>query len=217
MENTFPERGNVLMFCHHQNSFLVVQGAHASSSCDPPRPRAFSEPPFEGRAETLHDVYAASLALRAEGRDFRKSLGSVGHPEFCRRACVYQKFQSCSHGARCQFCHEPHQNDVKFQKRQRNSLREMSEQNLLTFLLPHLEARALHAPGSSFIMSLIRGQMASLPPPDRRLPPQWRLNEISEILCRLSFRRLVELCPCSREPIFQKAMAMVRLCQVEDT
>ena len=122
------------MFCHHQNSFLVVQGAHASSSCDPPRPRASSEPPFEGRAETLHDVYAASLALRAEGRDFRKSLGSVGHPEFCRRACVYQKFQSCSLGARCQFCHEPHQNDVKFQKRQRNSLREMSEQNLLNFL-----------------------------------------------------------------------------------
>ena len=48
------------------------------------------------------------------------------------------------------------------------------------------------------------------------LPPQWRLNESSEILCRLTFRRLVELCPCSREPIFQKAMAMVRLCQVED-
>ena len=105
--------GNVLMFCHHQNSFLVVQGAHASSSCEAPRPRASSEPPVEGRAETLHDVYAASLALRAEGRDFRKSLGSVGHPEFCRKACVYQKFQSCSHGARCQFCHEPHHNECE--------------------------------------------------------------------------------------------------------
>ena len=49
-----------------------------------------------------------------------------------------------------------------------------------------------------------------------RLPPQWKLDEISEILCRLSFRRLVELCPCSREPIFQKAMGIARLCQVED-
>ena len=50
-----------------------------------------------------------------------------------------------------------------------------------------------------------------------RLPPQWKLNEVRNILCRLSFRRLVELCPCSREPIFQKAIAMVRLCQVDDT
>ena len=126
--------GKVLMLCHHQNTFLVVQGAHASSSCEVPRPRASSEPPVKGRAETLHDVYAESLPLRAEQPDFRKSLGSVGHPEFCRKACVYQKFQSCLHGARCQFCHEPHRNDVKFQKRQRDSLREMSEQNLLSFL-----------------------------------------------------------------------------------
>ena len=121
------------MRCHHQKSFLVFQGVPASS-CEAPPPRASSEPPVEGRAETLHDVYAASLGLRAEGSDFRKSLGSVGHPEFCRKACVYQKFQRCSLGARCQFCHEPHRNDAKFQKRQRDSLREMSEQNLLNFL-----------------------------------------------------------------------------------
>ena len=192
------------MRCHHQKSFLVFQGVPASSSGEAPPPRASSEPPVEGRAETLHDVYAASLGLRAEGSDFRKSLGSVGHPEFCRKACVYQKFQRCSLGARCQFCHEPHRNDAKFQKRQRDSLREMSEQNLLHFLLPYLEARAPYAPGSSFILSLIRGEMASLPPPDGCLPPQWKLNEIRDICGRLSFRRLVELCPCSREPIFRK-------------
>eukprot|EP00434_Breviolum_minutum_P028797 symbB.v1.2.025470.t1/scaffold2474.1/size78372/2 len=120
-------------------------------------------------AETLHDIYAASLALRAEDTNFRKSLGSVGHPEFCRKACIHHKFQGCSHGASCQFCHEPHCNDVKFQKRQRDSLREMSEQNLLHFLLPYLEARAPYAPGSSFILSLIRGEMSSLPPPDGAL------------------------------------------------
>ena len=210
------------MLCCHKNTFLVVQGAHgfssrsATSSCDVPRPRASSEPPVKGAAETLHDIYAASLALRAEDANFRKSLGSVGHPEFCRKACIHHKFQGCSHGASCQFCHEPHCNDVKFQKRQRDSLREMSEQNLLHFLLPYLEARAPYAPGSSFILSLIRGEMASLPPPDGCLPPQWKLNEIRDICGRLSFRRLVELCPCSREPIFRKAIGMVRLCQVED-
>ena len=133
------------MLCCHKNTFLVVQGAHgfssrsARSSCDAPRPRASSEPPVKGAAETLHDIYAASLALRAEDTNFRRSLGSVGHPEFCRKACIHHKFQGCSHGASCQFCHEPHCNDVKFQKRQRDSLREMSEQNLLHFLFLGVE------------------------------------------------------------------------------
>ena len=132
------------MLCHHHNTFLVVQGA-ASSSCEAPRPRASSEPPVEGRAETLYDIYAACLALRAEKMDFRKSLGSVGHPEFCRKACIYHQFQNCSHGAFCQFCHEPHDNDVKFQKRQRDSLREMSEQNLLNFVFLGVETSRITA------------------------------------------------------------------------
>lgn len=45
--------------------------------------------PFEPQEETL-------MAL---------SKGSIGHPEFCARPCIYISRESCANGAECRFCH----------------------------------------------------------------------------------------------------------------
>eukprot|EP00913_Durusdinium_trenchii_P021016 g19749.t1 len=48
------------------------------------------------------------------------SLGSWGHPELCRRPCVFWvKQQSCAAGANCNFCHLEHQKLVCLDKKQR--------------------------------------------------------------------------------------------------
>ena len=46
--------------------------------------------------------------------------GSLGHPEVCRRQCIYFLQGHCSNGDACTYCHLPHtQRAPKLDKRQR--------------------------------------------------------------------------------------------------
>ncbi|CAJ1402552.1 unnamed protein product [Effrenium voratum] len=72
-----------------------------------------------------------------------ESIGSLGHPDLCRSACVFVIASTCYNGANCPYCHLPHdEKRAKLDKRQRGWLRELSEAQLLPILLQHLRARA---------------------------------------------------------------------------
>ena len=64
------------------------------------------------------------------------SRGSVGHPEFCRRACVYfRKNALCAHGRACDYCHLHHsQGTMKLERPERQALSMMSDGQLLVSL-----------------------------------------------------------------------------------
>ena len=72
------------------------------------------------------------------------SEGSVGHPEVCRRPCVYFNRGFCQNGATCTFCHYPHSNrGPKLDKNQRSTLDEITKAQLLTLVLHFLRERAV--------------------------------------------------------------------------
>eukprot|EP00438_Fugacium_kawagutii_P015268 Skav216365 [mRNA] locus=scaffold1517:89477:91302:+ [translate_table: standard] len=62
--------------------------------------------------------------------------GSLGHPEVCRRQCIYFLQGHCSNGDDCTYCHLPHpQKAPKLDKRQRNIMQALSHQDLLALTL----------------------------------------------------------------------------------
>ena len=71
------------------------------------------------------------------------SEGSVGHPEVCRRPCVYFNRGFCQSGAACTYCHCQHADrDPKPDKKQRTTLDEIAQAQLLTLVLHFLRQRA---------------------------------------------------------------------------
>ncbi|CAK9083622.1 Putative tRNA/rRNA methyltransferase Rv0881, partial [Durusdinium trenchii] len=53
--------------------------------------------------------------------------GSVGHPELCRRPCIYFMAGNCENGDSCTYCHQPHyEKTVKLDKKQRSFMQSLS-------------------------------------------------------------------------------------------
>ena len=72
------------------------------------------------------------------------SEGGVGHPEVCRRPCVYFNRGFCQSGATCTYCHYPHPDrEPKLDKKQRSTLDEITKAQLLTLVLHFLRERAV--------------------------------------------------------------------------
>ena len=63
------------------------------------------------------------------------SEGSVGHPEMCRRPCVYFNRGLCQSGAACTYCHGHHSDrGPKPDKKQRTTLDEITQAQLLSLV-----------------------------------------------------------------------------------
>ena len=64
------------------------------------------------------------------------SQGSLGHPEVCRRPCVYFIAGYCEHGQACAYCHMEHTEKMpKLDKRQRGIMQRLSRAQLLELVL----------------------------------------------------------------------------------
>ena len=67
------------------------------------------------------------------------SRGSLGHPDVCRRPCVYFKSGSCEHGSSCGFCHMEHTLRLpKLDKKQRELIRSFNKTEVLSIMLRYL-------------------------------------------------------------------------------
>ena len=72
------------------------------------------------------------------------SAGSLAHPQLCRRPCIHLlKAGSCGAGLACYYCHEGHDNEriAMPDKRQRQLLRTMREEDIRTLLRPYILCR----------------------------------------------------------------------------
>lgn len=161
--------------------------------------------------------YVSTLPGRAFALSFltssAASKGSFGHPEFCRRPCLFMKLPGgCPKGAECDYCHLPHVQSVKLDKRQREILHAMSERELLNLMLPELWAHAKSNVSAQEVLVLVEQHLASLPDTKgtNRIP-SWKLNQLRCLLRRMSFRRLMLLCPCRKEKKIQAALEALKM------
>ncbi|CAE7256599.1 unnamed protein product [Symbiodinium natans] len=68
--------------------------------------------------------------------------GSRGHPELCRRPCVFVGHGSCQAGLDCRFCHFTHDRGFRPSKRLRNKMRGLNVPSILLLLRNGLQMKA---------------------------------------------------------------------------
>lgn len=71
------------------------------------------------------------------------SCGSLGHPEACRRPCIYFLQGNCENGDACVYCHLPHpEKTPKLDKRQRTIVQGLERPELLALIFTFCKAKA---------------------------------------------------------------------------
>lgn len=139
------------------------------------------------------------------------SVGSLGHPNMCRRPCVYVSTHraNCPKGSNCTYCHLRHpQRRTTFDKRQREFLRNLSDAEMLSVLLPFLKSKAMKMPQSAWkVVRLLEEklQLAGGPQAPDTLP-----NLVS-VLEHMNFSWLVTLAPCKDDEDLVLAMDELRM------
>lgn len=198
-------------FCTYQDTFLTVKerrNGPRSKSAEMVRKSEQSLKPYvenlEHRADMLCFLQVPLPPVETPPPEMPETLrvpsvppalplvsqGSVGHPEFCRKPCVYVTHGDCSQGAECSFCHMPHQT-TKLSKSLRDTLRQLGEAELLALILPHLRAKRIPE-ADQFLASMER--RLTLLPQGTALPHS-KLLRFNQCLRNFSFRRLALLSP----------------------
>jgi hypothetical protein len=63
--------------------------------------------------------------------------GSIGHPEYCPRACLFYPLGKCTNGNQCGFCHLPHlKRPAHLDKRHREMLKLMTFNECSSIVVP---------------------------------------------------------------------------------
>ena len=74
------------------------------------------------------------------------SQGSLGHPEVCRRPCIYFIAGHCENGNACAYCHMEHtEKTPKLDKRQRTIIQALTRPQLLGLVLHFCRSKAEQA------------------------------------------------------------------------
>ncbi|CAE7030012.1 dus [Symbiodinium natans] len=121
-------------------------------------------------------------------------IGSHGHPEACSRPCVHiQKFGGCPAGDACRYCHLPHtgKKSRKPDKRAREELSYMTDQELLTMCLPYIRKKAaqLDLPAAHLVVELLEAELASLAP----LTHLRSRRDLKQVMSGMSFLHVVTI------------------------
>ncbi|CAJ1387239.1 unnamed protein product, partial [Effrenium voratum] len=165
----------------YRNSFIEVEEV-----CGPHSPlRAKSAPPCESRglvmatevaqqdADVRTYLHALARNLQADEGQTEEvdlqgmpSLGSIGHPEVCRRPCIYFSAGHCELGEACNYCHVAHTDKApKLDKRQRLLLQAMDSQQMMALIFPFCSSRVEQAglQHTEEVLGLLQEQATALP------------------------------------------------------
>jgi hypothetical protein len=91
----------------------------------------------------IQDQKSDSVDQIDASEEMPANAGSLGHPDFCARPCLYFAMGKCANGTSCEFCHLDHdRKDVHLDKRNRLSLGRLSFTERASFILPIIASRA---------------------------------------------------------------------------
>eukprot|EP00933_Yihiella_yeosuensis_P076644 TRINITY_DN8650_c0_g1_i5.p1 TRINITY_DN8650_c0_g1~~TRINITY_DN8650_c0_g1_i5.p1 ORF type:complete len:296 (-),score=53.20 TRINITY_DN8650_c0_g1_i5:75-962(-) len=82
---------------------------------------------------TLASPNSFSGSPSLSGQPVACNPGSAGHPELCRRPCMFAATGNCGSGANCNFCHMVHKHQ-NLDKRLRNQLRSLNDVERVSLL-----------------------------------------------------------------------------------
>eukprot|EP00930_Biecheleria_cincta_P083441 TRINITY_DN7300_c0_g1_i3.p1 TRINITY_DN7300_c0_g1~~TRINITY_DN7300_c0_g1_i3.p1 ORF type:complete len:326 (+),score=33.51 TRINITY_DN7300_c0_g1_i3:51-980(+) len=93
--------------------------------------------------DTVRTASSASRVTAELAPPLLVSKGSIGHPEFCKRPCIYMMQGVCNNGKECGFCHHAkHASRAHLDKHTRSLIRSMSFEDLLTLVSQLILERA---------------------------------------------------------------------------
>ncbi|CAE8611254.1 unnamed protein product [Polarella glacialis] len=115
--------------------WAIPKAESSSSASLPPSPEQSVQPSPEQMA-------SQDLMTEGDNNLMTPSVGSHGHPEFCRRPCRFVAAGWCNNYTSCGYCHCEHEQSVKhLDRRNRERLHSMAALDRLELLLPLLEQR----------------------------------------------------------------------------
>lgn len=143
---------------------------------------------------------SATIDSRMASRRVRRTTtsttnpGSWGHPEACRKPCLYFSQGICHSGVNCGFCHMPHFVVTSgLDKRQRELISEMPHQEVVALVYPHLRARAESSQFPEECHKVLSVVCLELPARIRVFLHQDVLDRLNRVLDHLSFSSLISL------------------------
>jgi len=98
--------------------------------------------------------------------------GSAGHPEICRKPCMFAAKGNCESGMNCSFCHMDHRSQ-NLDKRHREQLRKMREEYRVTLFSEVFEERAIatgYITEVAEVVEILNEWKASFPKPQSNPP-----------------------------------------------
>lgn len=121
------------------------------------------------------------------------NIGSAGHPELCRRPCIFFGDGRCNQGESCNFCHSNHVERIQnLDKRNRQVLRSLPQADRLALVFPLLQERAKAAGIIDHVSEIL--QIADLW--QRSLSPatcRQGLGKVQRSMSRMPFSTLLAL------------------------
>ena len=100
--------------------------------------------------------------------DFPDELipGSAGHPELCRRPCIFLATGRCAAGIGCKYCHEPHGQAIKLRKSIRIALQKLDAAQRLQIVHSTLARKRpsfpAHLPPLDHLLGIVEEELARL-------------------------------------------------------
>ena len=153
---------------------------------------------LEEPASTMEPEESSEEILSEDGSTASKKCnpGSAGHPELCRRPCIYFALGQCMNLADCNFCHLPHNNrSATLDKNQRQLIKEMSRHEFLSMLLRCLHSKAAEGRfelDAQDVLQLFKAQLTQLKPTPSKVSKAKVMN-LEKALTRMTFFSVASL------------------------
>mmetsp|Transcript_68780 Transcript_68780/g.108414 ORF Transcript_68780/g.108414 Transcript_68780/m.108414 type:complete len:298 (+) Transcript_68780:60-953(+) len=122
------------------------------------------------------------------------SCGSLGHPEVCRRPCIYFMQGNCENGDACVYCHLPHpEKTPKLDKRQRTIVQGLERRELLALIFSFCKAKAetlgFSSEAEEILQLLEEESMGAKPLSD--FISERDIRNLQKTLARMNFSNLI--------------------------
>lgn len=118
--------------------------------------------------------------------------GSIGHPEYCPRACLFYPQGKCTNGSQCGFCHLPHpKRPAHLDKRHREIVKSMTFSECAALVVPIMMSKVVTTNMGTEMMGLLEALLRVWPVGGSEVAKNLRALERS--LWFLPFRTLAAM------------------------
>ncbi|CAE6933141.1 unnamed protein product [Symbiodinium sp. CCMP2592] len=139
-----------------------------------------------------------------EGVHSAANPGSYGHPEVCRKPCVFFQVGQCENGDACGYCHLRHEKRLRLpDRRQRSVLRKLNKSELLHTFLPILWSEARRAgivQQAEHVLEILEAALSTQGTPRAAKLVGDDAEYLKDLLLRMSFGSLMAMLLHNMQP-----------------